>query len=104
IPNDIYRLTCRFGVLKNVFPASEVLHLGLKEFSELDDPLTNTVVSIVEATRHQSNTLASNKGCNCRGDCLTARCFCKKANVLCGSGCHPKNSNASIRHKNWMGY
>ncbi|RIB03108.1 hypothetical protein C2G38_2123792 [Gigaspora rosea] len=93
----MYRLTCHFGVLKNVFPASEVLPLGLKEFSELDDPLTNTVVSIVEAARLQSNTLASNKGCNCRGDCLIARYFCKKANVLCRSGYHPKNSKC--KHK-----
>ncbi|KAF0363969.1 retrotransposon nucleocapsid protein [Gigaspora margarita] len=78
LPNNMYHLTCHFGVLKNVFLASKVLPLRLKEFSELD-------------------TLASNKECNCRGDCLIARCFCKKANILYESGCYPKNSKC--KHK-----
>ncbi|CAG8624201.1 41192_t:CDS:2, partial [Gigaspora margarita] len=72
--------------------AGVVLLLGPKEYPELDNPQTNMTVSMIEAARLQSNTLASNKVYNCRDDCLTARCICKKANIVCGSGCHPKNS------------
>ncbi|CAG8757298.1 5530_t:CDS:2, partial [Cetraspora pellucida] len=62
----------------NAFLAGEVLPLGLKEFPELDNLSTDTTIRIIEAARLQSISLASNKGCNCRGDCLTARCLCRK--------------------------
>ncbi|CAG8759542.1 16902_t:CDS:2 [Cetraspora pellucida] len=91
-PGDHCALPC-----KNVFPAGEVLPLGLKEFPELDNPLTDTTISIIEAARLQSISLASNKGCNCRGDCLTTRCLCRKVNTLCESGYHPKNSKCKHR-------
>ncbi|CAG8836391.1 14595_t:CDS:2, partial [Cetraspora pellucida] len=42
LSNDVYCLVCRFGVLESTFPASKVLPLGPREFSELDDPPTNT--------------------------------------------------------------
>ncbi|CAG8643414.1 10597_t:CDS:2, partial [Scutellospora calospora] len=41
--------------------SSVVLLLKLKEFPELNNPLINITVSIIEATRLQSNALASNK-------------------------------------------
>ncbi|CAG8739066.1 4822_t:CDS:2 [Cetraspora pellucida] len=97
LPNDVYRLVCRFGVLESTFLASEVLLLGPREFSELDDSPTNTTVSIIEAARLQSNAIAGNKTCNCRGDCLTTRCSCRKVNILYGSGCHPKS--LKCKHK-----
>ncbi|CAG8603276.1 9673_t:CDS:2, partial [Cetraspora pellucida] len=97
LPNNMYNLICRFGILKNAFLASEVLPLGPKEFPELDNPPTDTTISIIEAARLQSISLASNKGCNCRDDCLTARCLCRKVNTLCGSGCHTKNSKCKHR-------
>ncbi|KAF0361281.1 retrotransposon nucleocapsid protein [Gigaspora margarita] len=97
LPRKMYRLVCRFGVLDQTFSAGVVLPLGPKEYPELDNPQTNTTVSMIEAARLQSNTLASNKVYNCRGDCLTARCICKKANIVCGSGCHPKNSKCKHR-------
>ncbi|CAG8839987.1 36409_t:CDS:2, partial [Gigaspora margarita] len=74
-----------------VFPGDKILLLGPKEFLSWTTPI-NTTVSIIEAARIQSNALASNKVCNCRGDYLIAKYFCKKTNVLCGSGYHPKNS------------
>ncbi|CAG8760799.1 12002_t:CDS:1, partial [Cetraspora pellucida] len=92
LPNNMYCLVCRFGVLERAFLADEVLLLGPREFSELDNSLTYKNISIVEAARLQSNAFASNKDCNCRGDCLMAKCFCKKANILCESGYHLKNS------------
>ncbi|CAG8609580.1 10288_t:CDS:1, partial [Dentiscutata heterogama] len=79
------------------FSASEVLPLGPREFSELDNHPTYKNVSIVKTARLQSNTFASNKSCNCRGNCLMAKCFCKKANVLCRSRCHSKNSKCKNR-------
>ncbi|CAG8728784.1 19830_t:CDS:1, partial [Gigaspora rosea] len=97
LPNNMYRLVCRFGILERTFPAGEVLPLGPREFSELDNPPTNKTVTIIEAARLQSNAFASNKGCNCRDNCLTAKCFCKKANILCASGCHSKNSKYKNR-------
>ncbi|CAG8597880.1 10396_t:CDS:2, partial [Dentiscutata heterogama] len=84
LPNDVYHLVCQFGVLESTFSAGEVLSLGPREFSELDDSPTNMTVSVIEAARLQSNAIAGNKTCNCRGDCLTTRCSCRKANVLCG--------------------
>jgi hypothetical protein len=30
--------------------------------------------------------------CNCRGECTTNGCSCKKANRLCSSRCHKNNS------------
>ncbi|CAG8589935.1 2296_t:CDS:2, partial [Scutellospora calospora] len=100
---NMYHLVCRFGILDQAFSAGVVLPLGPKEYPELNNPPTNVTVSMIEAARLQSNTLASNKVCNCRGDCLTARCICKKANIVCGSGCHPKNSKLThIRILNWV--
>ena len=31
--------------------------------------------------------------CNCTGGCLTNRCSCKKAGLLCNSRCHGANGN-----------
>ncbi|CAG8807587.1 5783_t:CDS:1, partial [Gigaspora rosea] len=62
LPNNRYHVICRFGVLKNAFPASEVVSLGPKEFPELDDPPINKTISIVKAARLQSNSFASDKG------------------------------------------
>ncbi|CAG8697026.1 8056_t:CDS:2 [Racocetra fulgida] len=39
----------------------EVLPLGSRKFSELDDPPTNTTISVIEAARLQSNAIAGNK-------------------------------------------
>ncbi|CAG8505494.1 5361_t:CDS:2, partial [Dentiscutata heterogama] len=89
---NMYRLVYRFGILDQAFLACVVLLLGPKEYPELDNPPTNTTVSIIKAAKLQSNTLASNKVCNCRGDCFTARYICKKANIVCESGCYLKNS------------
>ncbi|CAG8500932.1 867_t:CDS:2, partial [Racocetra fulgida] len=50
----------------NIHEPGEVLPLGPREFSELDDPPTNTTVSVIEAARLQSNAIAGNKICNCR--------------------------------------
>ncbi|CAG8826998.1 1504_t:CDS:1, partial [Racocetra persica] len=61
LSNDVYHLVCQFGVLESTFPASKVLPLGPREFLELNDPPTNTTVSIIEAARLQSNAIASNK-------------------------------------------
>ncbi|CAG8767104.1 24230_t:CDS:2, partial [Racocetra persica] len=81
LPRNMYRLVCRFGILDQAFSAGMVLSLGPKEYLELNNPPTNMTISMIEAARLQYNTLASNKVCNCRGDCLTARCICKKANI-----------------------
>ncbi|CAG8810419.1 7034_t:CDS:2, partial [Gigaspora margarita] len=65
LPNNRYHVICQFGVLKNAFPAGKVVPLGPKEFPELDNLLINKTISIVEAARLQSNSFASDKGCNC---------------------------------------
>ncbi|CAG8447865.1 15071_t:CDS:2 [Cetraspora pellucida] len=97
LPRNMYRLICQFGILNKVFSASVILPLGPKEFPELDNPPINLTVSIIEAARLQSNALADNIVCNCKENCLIAKCACRKVNTLCGSGCHLKNSKC--QHK-----
>jgi hypothetical protein len=91
LPNNMYNLACQFGVLENVFAATEILPLGPLDFPELESPPMDTVVTLVEAARLQSGALSGNITCSCKGKCLSGKCHCKKTGVPCGSGCHPKN-------------
>jgi hypothetical protein len=92
LENNMYQLVCQFGVLQHAFTAGEILPLGPQEFPELEEPPMDQEVTLVEAARLQSGSLAGDVTCSCKGSCLTGRCRCRKENVPCGSGCHPKNS------------
>jgi hypothetical protein len=94
LEDNMYRLACRFGVLRNAFAAGEILPLGPQEFADLEDPPMDQEVTLVEAARLQS---AAHITCSCKGSCLTTRCKCRKENIPCGSKCHPKSN--SCKHK-----
>ncbi|CAG8712695.1 20096_t:CDS:2 [Cetraspora pellucida] len=51
LSNNMYNLICQFGILKNAFLTGEVLSLKLKEFPKLDNPSTDTTISIIEAAK-----------------------------------------------------
>ncbi|CAG8582529.1 4451_t:CDS:2, partial [Dentiscutata heterogama] len=55
LPNNIYRLVCRFGVLERAFSASEVLPLGPREFSKLDNPPTYKNIATAEVIALRQN-------------------------------------------------
>ncbi|CAG8672593.1 14314_t:CDS:1, partial [Racocetra fulgida] len=61
LPNNIYYLVCQFGVLESTFLAGKVLPLKPKKNLENNDPSTNITVSVIEAAKLQSNTIADNK-------------------------------------------
>ncbi|RNA35075.1 KRAB-A domain-containing 2-like [Brachionus plicatilis] len=89
---SLYELACEAGVL-NVLFARYGFDL-VKECSvELDIKLDKQL-SVREAVKELS--IGGGQGilkCNCTAGCLTNRCTCKKAGVLCNSRCHGGNSN-----------
>jgi len=92
LKDDMYQLVCKFGVLQNAFTASKIQPLGPQQFQELENPPMDQAVTLVEASRLQSAALGRDVTCNCKGNCLSGRCRCRKENVPCGSGCHPTNN------------
>ncbi|CAB4437781.1 unnamed protein product [Rhizophagus irregularis] len=67
--------------------AGEINPLGVNQFSELEIIPTSTI-TVREAARLQNIGLTSGTICNCKGNCNSNRCYCRKMGNNCGSRCH----------------
>ena len=100
--HDSYRVACKQGVMKSLYPYHRLLRVsgvsndrgvhGLEEIYE--SWRGTTALSEREAARMDS--CVGGQGmvkCGCKGTCDTNRCKCKVANQFCGSRCHKGNSD-----------
>ncbi|CAG8595124.1 1259_t:CDS:2 [Rhizophagus irregularis] len=89
--NNKYSLGSKFGIIGVYYSASELEPLGTETFPELEVIPLNKI-SIREAARLQSAGLVSGGICNCKGECNSNKCRCKKAGGDCSSRCHSGHS------------
>jgi len=88
-----YKLGCSEGILDTHYQAAD-LESVRAEYSELAD-IPQMTISLTTAIRlqgiNESAHTDSNNSCNCRANCSTRRCPCKRANSTCSSNCHSNN-------------
>jgi hypothetical protein len=85
--NEKYRLGSQFGVINVFYSHGEIDPLGVEQFPELEIIPTNTI-TVREAARLQSVGLTTGTICNCKGNCNSRKCNCRKMGNNCGSRCH----------------
>jgi hypothetical protein len=89
--NNKYGLGSKFGTIEIYYAANELEPLGTAAFPELNEIPSNKI-SVREAARLQSIGTLSVGICNCKGECNSNKCRCKKAGGICGSRCHSGHS------------
>jgi hypothetical protein len=94
-----YRLAAKGGVLRNVYPRSELIleNDATPELRGLADALTNWRTMRLLSVREALAIISPTGGqgffkCNCQGKCDDRKCKCKKNNLKCNSRCHTKSS------------
>ncbi|CAB4403992.1 unnamed protein product [Rhizophagus irregularis] len=85
--NNKYSLGSKFGIIGMYYSASKLKPLGTETFPELEVIPLNKI-SIREAAHLQSAGLVLEGICNCKGECNSNKCCCKKAGGDCNSRCH----------------
>jgi len=85
--NNQYRLGSQFGIINVFYSPGEIDPLGVNQFPELDTIPTNTI-TVREAARLQNVGLTTGTICNCKGNCNSKKCCCRKIGNNCGSRCH----------------
>ena len=86
-----YRVGSKFGIIEICYSAGELEPLGATEFPELYE-IPSGNVSIREAACLQSAGSVSGSLCNCKSECNSNKCRCKKMGGKCGSRCHAGRS------------
>jgi hypothetical protein len=85
--NNQYQLGSKFGIINILYSSGELDPLGTEQFPELDVIPTDEI-TVREAARLQNVGSTTGSICNCKGDCNSNRCCCKKIRKNCGSRCH----------------
>ena len=85
--NGKYRLGSKFGLIEIYYSSGELELLGTAAFPELDE-IPSNIITIREAARLQSVGLTSVGICNCKSECNSNKCRCKRGGGNCGSRCH----------------
>ena len=93
---DKYQVGSKFGIIEVCYSAGELEPLGTTSFLELEN-IPSDKISIREAARLQSAGSISGGLCNCKSECNSNRCRCKRMSEKCGSRCH---SGRSCQNKN----
>ena len=96
--NDQYRLGSQFGIINVFYSQGEIDPLGVKQFPELETIPTNTI-TVREAARLQNVGLTTGTICNCKGNCNSKKCYCRKMGNNCGSRCH-SGRQCQNKHEN----
>lgn len=87
IRNECYKVTTRHGTIKQMQPRSSLRECNHSTgWTRNDDEIT--IRKAVPLTSNHGGQ--GGKKCNCRGEkmCLSKRCACRKADMLCNSKCH----------------
>jgi len=85
-----YRLGCSQGILDIHYQAADLEPVEA-EYSELED-IPETTISLTAVIRGQSINDESSS-CNCRTNCSTRRCPCRRADNVCSLNCHHRNND-----------
>lgn len=89
--NNQYRVGSKFGIIEICYSAGELEPLGTIAFPELNEIPSNTI-TIREAARLQNVGSVSGGICNCKSECNSNRCRCKRMGENCNSRCHSGRS------------
>ena len=90
------RLGCATGILESVYSRNQ-FSPTLTSFLKPEEVNMARVVPLRTAAKEES--MGGGQGvpkCNCTGNCLNARCSCKKESRRCNSRCHNKRSCANV--------
>ena len=90
------RLGCATGILESVYSRNQ-FSPTITSFLKPEEVNMARVVPLRTAAKEES--MGGGQGipkCNCTGNCLNARCSCKKESRRCNSRCHNKRSCANI--------
>jgi len=85
--NNQYILGSKHGIINIYYSPGEIEPLGTKDFAELNNIPSNKV-SVREAAHFQSTGTVTGIICNCKSNCNSKKCCCKKSGKNCGSKCH----------------
>ncbi|CAF1036755.1 unnamed protein product [Didymodactylos carnosus] len=90
----VFQLACQFGKLVSSFTAESLVSLKAVCPSELKsvDPAELKSITLIEACKLFVRGSVSGATCDCKSQCATKHCSCKKANVNCSTKCHSKRS------------
>ena len=90
------RLGCATGILESVYSRNQ-FSPTITSFLKPEEVNMARVVPLRTAAKEES--MGGGQGvpkCNCTGNCLNARCSCKKESRRCNSRCHNKRSCANV--------
>ena len=85
--NDQYQLGSQFEIINIFYSQRKIDPFGVKQFPELKIIPTNTI-TVREAACLQNVGSTTGTICNCKGNCNSKKCYCKKMRNNCGSRCH----------------
>ncbi|RIA98147.1 hypothetical protein C1645_813198 [Glomus cerebriforme] len=85
--NDQYRLSSQFGIINIFYSYEEIDPLGVKYFSEFETIPTNTI-TVREAVHLQNVGLITGIICNCKENCNSKKCNCRKMRNNYRRRCH----------------
>ena len=88
----------QFEIINVFYSQGEIDPLGVKQFPELETIPTNTI-TVREAARLQNVGLTTGTICNCKGNCNSKKCYCRKMGNNCGSRCH-SGRQCQNKHEN----
>ncbi|CAF1170615.1 unnamed protein product, partial [Didymodactylos carnosus] len=90
----VFQLACQFGKLVSSFTVESLIplkHVCPSELKAVDiAELEN--ITLIEACKLFIRGSVSGATCDCKSQCATKHCPCKKANVKCSTKCHSKRT------------
>ncbi|RIA80351.1 hypothetical protein C1645_838859 [Glomus cerebriforme] len=87
--NNKYLLESKFGIINICYSPGEIEPLGTMNFPALNNLPSD---KISEAAQLQSTGPFSGTICNCKSNCSSNKCHCKKVGGKCRSRCHSEHS------------
>ncbi|CAF0867109.1 unnamed protein product [Didymodactylos carnosus] len=92
--NDfIFHLCCQYGFLQNKFSIESIIDLISAcpdELKSLNVFELHKEISLIEATKLFVRGSVSGAAYDCKSQCATRHCPCRKVNVACSTKCHSK--------------
>jgi hypothetical protein len=88
---NLYKLDTKHGILKQLYTRNDFT-VCKEAFISVNEVPVNEI-SLRECARKDSNLGGQGfQYCNCRSNCNSSRCKCKKSKTLCNSKCHSSSS------------
>ncbi|CAF1596020.1 unnamed protein product [Didymodactylos carnosus] len=90
-----FRLACQFGEIQNWYTIESLVDLRSSCPSQLKSIDINNLdgITFIEACKLFVRGAVNGATCDCKGQCDTKHCTCKKKDVFCSTKCHSKRGN-----------